>query len=199
MSGLMKGAKVDLTAATVMLIDPHPHGMSMLVSIFQGFDVRAPMKYVHPDAALAALKDTPVDLIVVEGEIPGTSGYVFTKALRHSGLEPNRHAPVIIVTAHALMSTVIEARDCGANFVILKPLTPKAMLDRITWVTKAPRTFIESPQYIGPDRRFQRLGPPFGMRGRRVDDVPADLGEATEENMSQADIDAMMPVQRITL
>jgi CheY-like chemotaxis protein len=199
MSGLMKGTKVDLTASTIMLIDPHPHGMTMLVNIFQGFDVRTPMKCVHPDAALAALKDMPVDLIVVEGELPGSSGYAFTKALRHSGFEPNRHAPVIIVTGHARMSTVVEARDCGANFVILKPLTPKALLDRITWIAKSPRKFVESGDYIGPDRRFQRLGPPFGTRGRRSDDVSAELGEATEENMSQADIDAMMPVQRIKL
>ena len=41
------------------------------------------------------------------------------------------------------------------------------------------RAFITSKAYCGPDRRFQKLGPPPGTDGRRHDDLSLKIGEAT--------------------
>jgi CheY-like chemotaxis protein len=187
MAGLLDGdSKVNFTTASIMLIDPRQLGMNVLLQIFRGFGVSAPLMHANAEDALAALKVTAVDLIVVEANMPGTDGYAFTKALRHSNFEPNRHAAVIIVAGHTPKSKIAQA-DCGANFVIDKALTPKKILDHITWIAELNRPFIEAAGYIGPERRFQRLRPPARLGGRRKEDLLEGLGAATTPNLTQVD------------
>ena len=75
--------------------------------------------------------------------------------LRRSGLEPNAYAPVIMTAAHVRRSKVSEARDCGANFLITKPFSAGVLLERIVWVARDARPFLEVGDYFGPDRRFK--------------------------------------------
>jgi len=55
---------------------------------------------------------------------------------------------------------------------------------------------VESPGYCGPDRRFRAMGPPVGEKGRRSDDLPPEVGQATEPNLDQSDIDALFGAKR---
>jgi DNA-binding response OmpR family regulator len=107
---------------------------------------------------------------------------------RHAD-EANRFVPAIIVTGHTRISQVARARDCGAHFIIAKPITPKIILERIFWVGRETRMFIESDTYCGLDRRFKTEGPPAGMRGRRSEDHDVDFGDA------DADDDLVSPIE----
>lgn len=89
-----------------------------------------------------------------------------------------------------------KARDCGANVVIRKPVSPQILFDRLAWVSRVQRPFIECESYIGPDRRFKSIGPPGGV-GRRSTDLSADVGTAKEPNMSQDEIDMLFKPAKI--
>jgi DNA-binding response OmpR family regulator len=65
-----------------------------------------------------------------------------------------------MIAAHIRLSRVTEARDCGANFVITKPFSSATLLERIVWVARDERPFLEVGDYFGPDRRFRTVGPP---------------------------------------
>jgi hypothetical protein len=72
---------------------------------------------------------------------------------------------------------VTNARDCGAHIVMAKPLTPKAVLDRIVWVARTGRRFVESDKFVGPDRRFKEGGVPEKVgAGRRREDAVQGKG-----------------------
>jgi hypothetical protein len=66
-------------------------------------------------------------------------------------------------------------------------------------VAKEDRMFVETDSYVGPDRRFKREGPPAGMAGRRKEDLPMELGQATTPNLSQDQIDGMMKPMKVSL
>jgi hypothetical protein len=84
---------------------------------------------------------------------------------------------------------VAKARDCGANYIIAKPITPKIILERIVWVAQSTRMFLETESYIGPDRRVRKLGPPTETgAGRRKED--ADAAAAAEADAEDADQEA---------
>ena len=87
----------------------------------------------------------------------------------------------------------------SANFTVAKPITPKVLLERIFWVAREERAFIECDSYVGPDRRFKYEGPPIGMEGRRRDDLPAEVGNAQEANMSQDEINSLMKVAKVQI
>lgn len=139
------------------------------------------------------------DLIIVDPSVGGESGYEFVRWLRRYGGERNRFAPVLVVTGHTQLARIVYARDCGANFVVSKPLTPAKLLQRILWISRDRRAHIECSAYVGPERRFKFIGPPAGLEGRRADDFKGELGQAVQPNLSQADIDAMMQPARVQL
>ncbi len=79
-----------------------------------------------------------------------------------------------MVAGHTPIDQVEKARDCGANFVVAKPLAPRILLERVVWIAQESRPFVELDSYIGPDRRFHDVGPPKdGQPGRRRSDKAA--------------------------
>jgi CheY-like chemotaxis protein len=152
---LRDSAVINLTGAVTMVVDDSPFGLDITVGALLGFGIKT--KYACHSAAEAIdiLKDHPVDLIVVDSEMPDMDGYELVRWLRRSGLDPNAFAPVIMTAAHVRRSRVSDARDCGANFIITKPFSAASLLERIVWVARDSRPFLEVGDYFGPDRRFR--------------------------------------------
>jgi CheY-like chemotaxis protein len=166
MSDAPKG-RINLETAAVLLLSGD-QGMELLGRIFHGFGVRHPYRCFDGAAAMEVCKEADLDLIVCDGSLSDGAAYDFIAALRRSDLEPNRFAPVMIVQGHTPLDQIAKARDCGANFVVAKPITPRLLLERVLWIAQESRPFIELDGYVGPDRRFQNVGPPGGPgTGRR--------------------------------
>ena len=96
-------------------------------------------------------------------------GIAFTRRLRTNRVSPSPHIPVILLAAHTDHTTVIEARDAGVNAFAVKPVSAEHMRRKITLVMNDPRQFIQSEDYVGPDRRRRDL-PLVGRRDRRSGD-----------------------------
>lgn len=152
---LRESAVINLTGAVTMVVDDSPFGLDITAGALLGFGIKT--KYACHSAAEAidVLRDHPVDLIVVDSEMPDMDGYELVRWLRRSGLDPNAFAPVIMTAAHVRRSRVTDARDCGANFIITKPFSAASLLERIVWVARDSRPFLEVGDYFGPDRRFR--------------------------------------------
>ena len=190
--------RFNLERASVLVLDESAMGMSIMLQILTGFGVKA----LHRCETVAEAKDTiskvEADLIICDA-MPGGEGYDFVEWLRRSRIEPNCYAPVLLTSGHTPSNAVARARDCGAHFVMAKPLTPIAVLERILWIAKEGRRFVECDTYLGPDRRFKNDGVPAGMTGRRRDDLQGDIGHAETPNMDQDVIDSLMKTRRVEL
>jgi response regulator RpfG family c-di-GMP phosphodiesterase len=81
---------------------------------------------------LRVLTQGPVDLILLDIEMPGMSGF----ELYHSiGTHPLfSTVPVIFVTAHAQSEIITKAIELGAKGYIVKPFQEKALLAKISQV-----------------------------------------------------------------
>lgn len=152
---LRESAVFNFAGAVTMVIDDSPFALELTAQAVLGFGIKVRHSCSSAAEAIAVLRDHPVDLILVDCEMPGMSGYEFVRWLRRSGLEPNAFAPVIMTAAHVRRSKVSEARDCGANFLITKPFSAGVLLERIVWVARDARPFLEVGDYFGPDRRFR--------------------------------------------
>ena len=152
---LRESAVFNFNGAVTMVIDDSPFALELTAQAILGFGIKVRHACGSAAEAIAVLRDHPVDLILVDCEMQGMSGYEFVRWLRRSGLEPNAFAPVIMTAAHVRRSKVSEARDCGANFLITKPFSAGALLERIVWVARDARPFLEVGDYFGPDRRFR--------------------------------------------
>ena len=171
---LRESAVFNFAGAVTMVIDDSPFALELTAQAVLGFGIKVRHACSSAAEAIAVLRDHPVDLILVDCEMPGMSGYEFVRWLRRSGLEPNAFAPVIMTAAHVRRSKVSEARDCGANFLITKPFSAGVLLERIVWVARDARPFLEVGDYFGPDRRF-RSEPWEGLERRSEEIRKADF------------------------
>jgi len=196
---LLNSDKIDLNKIDVLILDDNPHALQLLCQVVSGFGCRNISLCETVDEAKELLKRKRIDLILSDGEMPGQNGYDFLQWLRREASEPNRFAPAILVTGHTRVSNVHRARDCGAHFVVSKPIQADTLLQRIFWVAKDERMFIDCPTYAGPDRRFKFDGLPAGEEGRRSTDLKSDIGDAMDPNLSQDELDGMLKVRKVAI
>jgi len=184
---------INLDKARALIVDDNPQSLDILVGVLTSFGLRNITRKADGKEAQEELKYHQFDLILTNSALPEMDGYDLTRWLRREADEANRMTPVIIVSSHTRRSQVEKARDCGANFIVTKPISPAIMLERILWVARGDRMFIECDSYVGPDRRWRNLGPPVEFPdGRRRDDKSIELGEPEGQNMSQDELDALI-------
>jgi CheY-like chemotaxis protein len=195
--GLQPSQYINLEKARALIVDDNPQSLDILVGVLTSFGLRNITRKGDGKEAQEELKYHTYDLILTNSALPEIDGYELTRWLRREAEEANRMTPVIIVTSHTRRSQVETARDCGANFIVTKPFSPAIMLERILWVAKGDRLFIECDTYVGPDRRWRNQGPPLEFPdGRRRDDKSIELGESDGHNMSQDELDALIKPMR---
>jgi DNA-binding response OmpR family regulator len=202
MSAPVTEAHVNLKNATILLAEPNLLGMDILGQILMGFGAKKVLRAENHADAKHLIETNDIDLIICEGALDegGPDGYDLIHWLRRSKLEPNAFAPVLLISAHTSTANVARARDCGANFLVAKPLSSTTVLERIVWVARQKRSFVSCDVYVGPDRRFKNHGPPEGSDGRRSSDLRGEVATlASEPNMSQDQIDNLIQPQRATL
>lgn len=191
--------RINLDRSVVLLVDDNPQALEALTSMFRGFGVRKQFKCQSGAEAMHVVKTQELDLIVIDSSMPDMDGYDFVRWLRREAPDALRFTPVIMLTGHAARTMVEKSRDSGANFVVSKPFTPEILLQRVFWVAKDERQMVVADNYVGPDRRFKNMGPPLGVKGRRKDDLSTHVGTATDPNMDQSDIDALLKPARVQL
>jgi DNA-binding response OmpR family regulator len=191
-------ARFNLERASVLLFDASPLGLEILVQVLTGFGAKTLHRAGNVEEAQEIIQKYAIDLAVVDAS-PKGEGYEFVAWLRRSKIEPNCFCPVLLTAGHTPTHAVGQARDCGADFIMKKPLTPKAVLERVVWIAREGRKFVDCDTYVGPDRRIKNEGVPGGGQGRRRDDLPPEVGEATTPNMDQDTIDNLLTTRKVSI
>lgn len=173
---LRESAVINLTSAVTMVVDDTGFSLDLTAQALLGFGIQTKFSCQSAAEAMEILQDNKIDLLVVDCEMPVMDGYDMVRWLRRSGLEPNAFVPVIMTASHVRRSRVQAARDCGANFLVTKPFSATILLERLVWVARDGRPFLEVGDYFGPDRRF-RPGAAPGEE-RRSDEIRRRAFEA---------------------
>ena len=117
-------------AARILLVDDDASLAAMLAEILRlhGFEVDA---LARGEAALAAIRTQPPDLVVLDVMLPGISGFeVLTRLRAESDL------PVIMLTARGAEAERIAGLTRGADDYLGKPFNPLELIARIRAILK---------------------------------------------------------------
>jgi CheY-like chemotaxis protein len=80
-------------------------------------------------AALLILEQSPVDLILLDIEMPGMTGIELLEILKRGPVYST--IPVIFVTSHAQSVLISQAIELGAKGYIVKPFKERALISKI--------------------------------------------------------------------
>lgn len=169
----------SLSALKVLLVDDNAHMRAIATTVLQSAGIRLLREASDGGAGLEALRDFAADLVIVDFKMFPLDGVEFTRLVRNSPDSANPYLPIIMMTGHSEKARIFEARDAGVTEFVVKPITAKAILDRIQAVIFHPRPFVKTDGYFGPDRR-RRETPNYKGPMRRAADQsrPPDTGAA---------------------
>jgi two-component system, chemotaxis family, chemotaxis protein CheY len=159
----------SLKALQVLLVDDNPHMLTITSAVLHSAGVTHVTQASDGAAALEVLRREPIDLVIVDFKMFPMNGVEFTRLVRNSPDSANPYLPIIMMTGHSDAVRVYEARDAGVTEFVVKPITAKAILDRIQAVIFHPRPFVRTDGYFGPDRRRTQTSNYKGAMRRRSD------------------------------
>ena len=85
MSAIDPNARINLSKASVLLIDGSQHSLDVMAQIVKGFGVAEVHRCVNIEEAEKHVRGKTFDLIVIDPNIGDGVGYEFLHGLRHSG------------------------------------------------------------------------------------------------------------------
>ena len=157
-----------LQALNVLIVDDNKFMRTVIENLCRGLGLGKVMQAENVDMALEALGGNPIDLVITDWHMEPMDGLEFVQFLRNDDKSPNPYIPIIMLTGHGDRERVCEARDAGVNMFMAKPVSAKALYERLVWMINHPLPFIRTSDYFGPDRRRKDIGPPNGVE-RRAD------------------------------
>jgi CheY-like chemotaxis protein len=164
----------SLQSIQVLLVDDNQHMRAITSAVLQSAGVRKVREASDGAAGLEILRQQTIDLAIVDFNMFPLDGVEFTRLVRNSPDTANPYLPIIMMTGHSEKSRVYEARDAGVTEFVVKPITAKAILDRIQAVIFRPRPFVKTDGYFGPDRRRTGTTGYKGPMRRSTDDQSAE-------------------------
>jgi len=168
-----------LQSLNILLVDDNQHMRAITSAILQSAGIRKIREVSDGAAALECMRDHPVDLAIVDFNMFPLDGVEFTRLVRNSPDSVNPYLPIIMMTGHSEKSRVFEARDAGVTEFVVKPITAKAIFDRIQACIVRPRPFVKTESYFGPDRRRTDTTNYRGPLRRSTDQPREESGDSS--------------------
>ena len=146
--------RIDFKQLRFLVIEDNAYMRRMVRALLHGFGSREVYESEDGGAGLEAFAHYLPDIVIIDWEMPVFDGVQFTQMIRQPGdANANPYVPIIMLTGHAQKKRVQSARDAGVTEFVVKPISAKALYQRIVSVVANPRPFIKTNNYFGPDRR----------------------------------------------
>ena len=167
---------MNLRSVATLLVDSDRFTRGLVVQMLRGFRMEALAVCDTGAAAKSYMLQQAVDLCIMETVMPDMGSPELISWIRRPDMGAMRFIPIIVLSGYTQLRVVAAARDAGANTVLRKPISPQGLFDRIMWVARVPRPFIDAGSYVGPDRRFKAESPPDKTykRGDDTAESPSD-------------------------
>ena len=137
----------------ILIVDDDDHMRKVVRTLLSAIGVRDIYDASDGMSGLRAICAIVPDIVILDWKMPQVGGAEFMRTVRAPGTFPLPNVPIIILTGHGERSCVVESMQLGANEYLLKPVSTKALFDRIASVLTKPRPMEQRGDYYGPKPR----------------------------------------------
>ena len=170
----------DLAKLRVLVIDDSPYMVKIVKTLLDAMGIESVRGIECPTNIFSELKNWQPDLIITDYIMEPIDGLQLIQRIRKQVADPKRFIPIILLTGYAHEQVVTDARfQAGADAVLVKPVSVQRLYSCIVSVYESQRTFVQTSNYFGPDRRVKDR--PFEGPDRRKSDASQETG-ATKEH-----------------
>ena len=147
-----------IRAIKILIVDDDYHMRKVVRTMLTAIGVREIYDAADGMAGLEAIRAITPDIVILDWEMPQVGGAEFVRSVRSPGTFPVPNVPIIVLSGHGERSCVVEATQLGAHEYLLKPVSTKALFDRLVSVLARPRPMVKIGDYYGPKPRQNAVG-----------------------------------------
>ena len=137
----------------VLVVDDNQYMRKTIRNLLVNCGIKDICEAADGIAALDSIRTMAPDVVVLDWEMPLLSGPELVRIVRSPGVFPMPDIPIIILTGHCERWRVVEAVRLGVNEYLTKPVSAKALYDRLVSITTQPRPAVQLGDYYGPEPR----------------------------------------------
>jgi two-component system chemotaxis response regulator CheY len=117
----------------VLIVDDSRYMRRVVQGYFTGMELDCTyLEASNGKDALEQLEKGPVDLVMLDWNMPRMSGIEFLKTVR--AMEQYKKLPIIMVTSESAKLNVIEAFKEGVTAYLVKPIDEKVFREKISGI-----------------------------------------------------------------
>ena len=116
---------------TVLIADGNSYMRRLTRTMLTNLGVRSIYEATDGLAAIEAIRNLNPDVMMLDWAMPIFDGCEVMRIVRSPGDFPNANLPVIMMTDVGLRSRVNEAIRVGAHELLVKPISPKMLQQRL--------------------------------------------------------------------
>lgn len=137
----------------VLLVDDNAFVRKIVRSLLMNIGVKKVFEAADGIAGLERIRAVAPDVIILDWEMPLLNGPELVRIVRSPGVFPMPDIPIIMLTAHGDRNRIVEAIRIGVNEFLCKPVSAKALNDRLVSILAKPRANVQLGYYYGPEPR----------------------------------------------
>jgi two-component system, chemotaxis family, chemotaxis protein CheY len=161
-----KQAEFLIQQLNVLVVDDNAFMRNLVRGLLGNIGVKNTLEACDGIAALEMIRQATPDVVVLDWEMPLLNGPELVRIVRSPGVFPMPDLPIIMLTAHGERWRILESLKIGVNEYLCKPVSAKALLDRLISILLKPRASVKLGDYYGPAPRLptlpRKIGDIFG-------------------------------------
>ena len=145
------------------------------------------------EAAVEAVQNQPVDVVLMDISLPGIDGVEATRRIRNLDRSAHRELPIIAMSAHVFQNEIADVLNAGMNAFVGKPVSPERLVEALAQVVLRRKRGVVVPveharddghhamlnrsvldddyMILGPDKTGRMVGAFFDSTTRRVEQL----------------------------
>ena len=148
-----KHAEFLIQQLRVLVVDDNAFMRNLVRSLLANIGVKKIFEAADGIAALEMIREVTPDVVMLDWEMPLLNGPELVRIVRSPGVFPMPDIPIIMLTAHGERWRIVELVKLGVNEFLCKPVSAKALLDRLISILLKPRESVQVGEYYGPAPR----------------------------------------------
>jgi CheY-like chemotaxis protein len=151
----MSGKRIEklIGRLTMLVVDDNMYTRKLLRMMLMNLGAKTVYEASDGVAALDIIRTVHPDVMILDWVMPVLNGPQVVRIVRSPDVFPNPDLPIIMLTAHGQRSHVQEAIRLGVNEFLVKPVSPKALQDRLLSILVKPRPMMQIGKYYIPKPR----------------------------------------------
>jgi signal transduction histidine kinase/ActR/RegA family two-component response regulator len=121
---------------TILIAEDNPVNQMVLNGMIHSLDCHV-LTAENGQEVLKLLDEQPIDLILMDCQMPNVDGFEATEKIRQSN-KPYSNIPIIAVTANAMTRDNVRCITAGMNDYIKKPISREVVLKKVSHWLKIP-------------------------------------------------------------